>query len=262
MKNILFLFAGFLGFILLLFGLFGLYVELEKAQKGLDVERGLLISVIFIITGIIVSWIGFKKYKNSILPQASESIQNRSRKTYKGVANKDVELKKSPRTLTPIVLPSDEKINNIFLSYRRSDSANVTGRIYDKLLLSFTKKQIFKDVVSIPLGVDFRKHLNQKVGECNVLIAVIGSQWIEPNIPKGQKRIDDDKDFVRIEIESALKRNIPVIPVLVRGAQMPIAEDLPDSLTELAFRNGIPVRPDPDFHRDMERLIQGIKHHI
>ena len=107
-----------------------------------------------------------------------------------------------------------------------------------------------------------RKHLNQKVGECNVLIAVIGTQWIEPNILKGEKRIDDEKDFVRIEIESALERNIPVIPVLVRDAKMPSANDLPESILELAYRNGIPVRPDPDFHRDMERLIQGIKHHI
>lgn len=189
------------------------------------------------------------------------NIQNKSRQAYKKSEPKVSEIKSTDFVPTGIKKPA-KRFNNIFISYRRNDSADVTGRIYDKLLLEFDKKQLFKDVDSIPLGVDFLDHLNQKVGECNVLIAIIGPYWIETNIPKGQKRIDDEKDFVRIELESALQRKIPVIPVLVRGAKMPSSENLPDSLKGLAFRNGIPVRPDPDFHRDMERLIQGIKHHI
>ena len=88
---------------------------------------------------------------------------------------------------------------------------------------------------SIPLGVDFLDHLNQKVGECNVLIAIIGPYWIESNIPKGQKRIDDEKDFVRIEIESALERKIPVIPVLVRGAKMPSSEQFTEEFKRTGF---------------------------
>ncbi len=244
------------GLIILLFGFLGLYFEIQKIIHG-NPDDAILIALLFIGIGFLSLWFSYRYFKNAGKTTEPESIQTKSRKSYIGAIEK-----KTSRPLTPIVLDSTEKISNIFLSYRRSDSANVTGRIYDSLLRDFDKKQIFKDVDSIPLGVDFRKHLNQKVGECNVLIAVIGNQWIEPNTPKGQKRIDDKKDFVRVEIEAALERNIPVIPVLVREAQMPAADELPESMTELAYRNGIPVRPDPDFHKDMERLIQGIKHHI
>ncbi len=191
------------------------------------------------------------------------SIQKKSRERYRQSKPAPKPTQSTPKKKSP---PPSKKpgpvFKNIFISYRRNDSADVTGRIYDKLLQSFDRKQLFKDVDSIPLGVDFLDHLNKKVGECNVLIAIIGPYWIESNVPKGEKRIDDEKDFVRIEIESALKRKIPVIPVLVRGAKMPSNNNLPESLKTLAFWNGIPVRPDPDFHRDMERLIQGIKHHI
>ena len=151
--------------------------------------------------------------------------------------------------------------NKIFVSYRRQDSADVTGRIYDRLVQRFDKEQIFKDVDSIPLGVDFREHLGRVVGQCDVLLAVVGNEWLAAD-SSGRRRIDDAKDFVRIEIESALERNIPVIPVLVRGASMPSEADLPASLLPLAYRHGMAVRPDPDFHRDMDRLIQGLEGHI
>lgn len=107
---------------------------------------------------------------------------------------------------------------------------------------------------SIPLGVDFREHLGRVVGECDVLLAVVGDEWLAVD-SAGRRRIDDTKDFVRIEIEAALERKIPVIPVLVRGASVPTENDLPASLVPLSYRNGIAVRPDPDFHRDMDRLI-------
>ncbi|HEX2992460.1 MAG TPA: hypothetical protein VHO49_17375, partial [Anaerolineales bacterium] len=77
-----------------------------------------------------------------------------------------------------------------------------------------------------------------------------------------KKRLDDPEDFVRIEIESALRRDIPVIPLLVRGAQMPADEDLPPGLQSLVYRNGIPIRPDPDFHRDMDRLVAALRESI
>ena len=242
-------------------GCIGLYAEVNKIISG-NPDDTIFLAFLFLVVGVFLLRYSFKSYLKKSLAKEPESIQSKSRKTYRNLAAKSSKEERPPRTLTPITLNVNEKVDNIFLSYRRSDSANVTGRIYDKLLQTYDKKQIFKDVDSIPLGVDFRKHLNEKVGECKVLIAVIGNTWIEPEVSSGQKRIDDKKDFVRIEIEAALKRGIPVIPVLVRGAQMPNAEDLPKSMVELAFRNGIPVRPDPDFHRDMERLIQGIKHHI
>jgi hypothetical protein len=151
---------------------------------------------------------------------------------------------------------------HIFLSYRRADSADITGRIYDRLVDEFGRALIFKDVDSIPLGTDFKEYLDRKVGECRVLLAVIGDRWVDADDPDGKRRLDDPADFVRVEIESALARGIPVIPLLVRGAPMPVEEMLPVSLRGLVYRNGIQIRPDPDFHRDMDRLISSLNEFI
>jgi hypothetical protein len=151
---------------------------------------------------------------------------------------------------------------NIFISYRRVDSADITGRIYDRLIGKFGRGPVFKDVDSIPLGIDFKEYLDMKVGECSVLLAVIGDRWLEAGDSSGKRRLDDPADFVRIELESALERNIPVIPLLVRGAQMPSEGNLPPSLRKLAYRNGIPIRSDPDFHRDMDRLIKALEGYV
>ncbi|MCA9882278.1 MAG: toll/interleukin-1 receptor domain-containing protein [Anaerolineae bacterium] len=150
------------------------------------------------------------------------------------------------------------KTPHIFMSYRRADSADVCGRIYDRLEQAFGKEAIFKDVDDIPFGVNFVDYLDQQVQKCDLLLAIIGKDWTNIADENGDLRLHDPKDFVRIEIESALKRKILVIPILVRGASMPSAEDLPESMHDLLWRNGIQVRPDPDFHKDMNRLIEGI----
>ena len=118
------------------------------------------------------------------------------------------------------------------------------------------------DVESIPLGVDFRVHLDEQVAKCEVFLAVIGRDWMKNMGSTGKTRLDDPRDFVRIEIESALKRQIPVIPVLVSGATIPPAKRLPLSIQDLSYRNGIAVRADPDFHRDMDRLIESLTQNI
>ena len=115
---------------------------------------------------------------------------------------------------------------------------------------------------SIPLGVDFRKHLQDSVSQCTVLLAVIGQHWLEARSEAGKRSLDDPRDYLRIEVETALQRDIPVIPILVQGASMPREEDLPASLQALAFRNAVSVRPDPDFRADMDRLINGIQQHL
>ncbi len=89
----------------------------------------------------------------------------------------------------------------IFVSYRRTDSAHVAGRIYDRLVGGFSKASIFKDVDSIPLGLDFKEYLDEKVSECSVLLALIGDRWLEARDSTGRRRLDDPSDFVRIEIE-------------------------------------------------------------
>lgn len=150
----------------------------------------------------------------------------------------------------------------IFISYRRDDAAYVTGHINDRLCKEFGPESIFTDVDNIALGVDFRKVLDDKVGQCQILLAVIGSNWINAKSHEGELRLQDPADFVRIEIESALKRKIPVIPLLVAGTEMPSKDELPDSLQDLSFRNGIQIRPVPDFHADIDRLIQSLKKHL
>jgi hypothetical protein len=168
--------------------------------------------------------------------------------------------KASLNTKDPVRKVDSDATPAIFISYRRDDTSDVTGRIYDRLIQHFGKQSVFKDVDSIPLGVDFRKHLGDSVGRCDVLLTVIGKQWLIGDL--GHRRLDDVRDFVRIEIEAALRRDIPVIPVLVQTAPVPRPEDLPETLQSLVYRNGVPVRPDPDFHQDMDRLIRGIEGYL
>ena len=150
-------------------------------------------------------------------------------------------------------------MSGIFISYRRSDSPDATGRIYDRLVSEFGKAQVFKDVDSIPLGRDFRGHLNTIVSECGVMLAIIGPRWTDASSEAGQRRLEDPDDFVRIELEAALARDIPVVPVLVGLAQIPVASELPASLASMAFRQSIAVRPDPDFHNDATRLVTSLR---
>ena len=151
----------------------------------------------------------------------------------------------------------------IFVSYRRDDSEHITGRIYDRLEPRFGRNNVFMDIDAIPFGVDFREHLDRAVGQCEVLLAVIGEQWL--NIghregPKQGRRLDDPTDFVRIEIQSALARGVPVIPVLVGRAGMPGEQELPEGLKGLAYRNAAEVRSGRDFRDHVDRLIRGIEH--
>jgi hypothetical protein len=146
----------------------------------------------------------------------------------------------------------------IFISYRRNDSADVTGRIRDRLEARFGRDAIFTDVDSIPLGANFKAYIDEQVSRCDCVLAVIGPRWLSATDAKGSRRLDDPRDFVRAEVEAALARDVPVIPVLVQGASMPAADQLPASLGPLALRNGLRVRPDPDFRKDMDRLMSGI----
>ncbi|MDH4153100.1 MAG: SUMF1/EgtB/PvdO family nonheme iron enzyme [Nitrospira sp.] len=150
-------------------------------------------------------------------------------------------------------------MSKILISYRREDSADVTGRIHDRLVKDFGPDAVFMDVVSIPPGVDFRIYLDEQVAECEVFLAIIGRNWMKAKGRKGKSRLEDPGDFVRIEIESALKRRIPVIPVLVGGAPVPPAHQLPASIQDLSYRHAIVIRPNPDFHRDMDLLITHLK---
>jgi hypothetical protein len=143
----------------------------------------------------------------------------------------------------------------IFISYRREDTAYPAGWLYDRLADHFGSSQIFKDVDSIELGDDFVEVITSAVGACDVLLAVIGQEWLTITDAHGRRRLDNPDDFVRLEIEAALARKVRVIPILVDGAGMPRAEELPDSLARLERRQALELSP-ARFAFDTDRLLK------
>ena len=224
---------------------------------------------IIVIAVVVVFAVGrFISSRKKSNTSTSQSVSQASKPSHSLSPNSNNQISKQPTETASAISDLSERKDeivsrtdsaHIFISYRRSDSADIAGRIYDRLIGRFGKNPVFKDVDSIPLGFDFKEYLDKKVGECDVLLAIIGDQWLDASDASGKNRLKDPTDFVRIEMESALQRGIPVIPLLVRGAEMPSEETLPFSLRKLVYRNGIPIRSDPDFHRDMDRLISALE---
>jgi TonB family protein len=149
-------------------------------------------------------------------------------------------------------------LGGIFVSYRRSDSQGEAGRLFDDLVQRFGERMVFMDVAAIEAGRDFRKAIEEGVVQCGVLLVLMGPEWLHAKDEAGVRRLDDPSDFVRIETASALKRDIPVIPVLVHGAQMPRAEQLPDELKELAYRNCVELT-HARWRSDINLLIEALR---
>ena len=146
----------------------------------------------------------------------------------------------------------------VFISYRRDDSSGHAGRVHDRLQREFGHDLLFMDVDGIPLGANFVKVLGEEVVKCDALLAMIGPGWLDAHDENGKRRLENPDDFVRIEIGTALKRGIPVIPILLEGTRIPKADQLPEDLKELAVRNGLDVR-HASFPQDMERLVRALK---
>ena len=144
----------------------------------------------------------------------------------------------------------------IFISYRRDDAAGYARSIYDRLDARFPKS-IFMDVSRIEPGTDFVKAIEEAVGACDTLIVLMGKHWHGGRSP-AEGRLDDPNDFVRLEIATALKRNIQVIPVLLRGAKPPGAQELPNDIAQLARLHALEIT-DEDFDHDIRRLVSYIK---
>lgn len=149
----------------------------------------------------------------------------------------------------------------LFLSYRRSDAEGQAGRLYDDLAAHFGQDNVFMDVAGIEAGRDFRRAIDQHVTSCGVLLALIGKDWLSATDNNGRRRLDDPNDFVRLEVAAALKRDIPVVPVLVRGADMPQAADLPPDCADLAYRNAVELT-HARWNSDVEVLIKALERHV
>ncbi len=146
----------------------------------------------------------------------------------------------------------------IFVSYRRQDSPYVAATLRDHIERRFGADSVFFDIDNIPVGADFRKHIEAAVSECGALLVLIGDKWLMPEERTGKNRLFEPRDYVRMEIEAALARGIPVVPVLVEAAEMPTAGDLPESIGDLIFRNAAEVRAGRDFQNHMTRLVDGL----
>jgi TIR domain len=148
-------------------------------------------------------------------------------------------------------------MSKVFISYRREDAAGYAQAIYSQLERQLRRHQIFMDVDTIEPGVDFVTRIEQAIGECDVVIALIGNRW------KGERnnalpRIHDPQDFIHLEISAALSRDIRIIPVLVDGARMPSPDELPSSLHRLLRRQALELS-NTRFRFDLDRVSQAVR---
>ncbi|WP_285314189.1 toll/interleukin-1 receptor domain-containing protein [Pseudarthrobacter sp. fls2-241-R2A-168] len=147
----------------------------------------------------------------------------------------------------------------IFISYRREETAYPAGWLYDRLADRYGGGQVFKDVDSIQLGDDFVESITRAVGSCDVVLVLIGDEWLTIADEHGRRRLDDPDDFVRLEVQAALTRNVRVIPILVDTARMPRADELPESLNRLVRRQALEFSP-ARFEFDTSRLFKVLDH--
>ncbi len=143
----------------------------------------------------------------------------------------------------------------IFICYRRADSREVAGRIYDWLIERFGRSHVFRDVSSLEAGTSFPEELKRSLRQSDVLLVVVGDRWVMDS--QGRRRLDDENDWVRQEICEALEQRITIVPVLVEQTVMPEADMLPREIEPFAAIEALSVR-DRDFDHDFERLVTTI----
>lgn len=147
----------------------------------------------------------------------------------------------------------------IFLSYRREDSIDTTHHLYEQLAGKFGRNSVLMDLDSIPAGSDYRRYLQDSLMQCEVLIAVIGEHWLNARTEDGTSRLNEESDWVRIEIETALEMDKPVIPLLVARAKMPSVADLPESIRDLAFRQSAELRVGQSYQLHVTALTRRLE---
>ena len=148
--------------------------------------------------------------------------------------------------------------DGIFISYRRQDEPAFAGRLYDRLVDQFGARRVFIDVDSVELGLDFAEVIDDSLTQCRVLLVVMGERWLGALNERGQPRLADPNDFVRLEVEKALaQRSVRVIPVLVEGALLPESSELPPSMESLSRRQAIQMA-HVSFGSDADKLVKTV----
>jgi hypothetical protein len=153
-------------------------------------------------------------------------------------------------------------MGRIFISYRRDDTEYISGYIYEYLAKTFGKERIFFDVDTIAGGVDYRKAIADAISDTAIMLVVLGPRWLAAEATPGVRRLDQPNDPVRLEIEAALRSNIPIFPLLVQQASIPAEQELPGSIAQLTYQNAFAVRPGTDFPRDMDRVSATIERYV
>ena len=158
-------------------------------------------------------------------------------------------------------------MSQIFISYRREDSFYVSRGIYDRLTAELGDGAVFFDTEKVEPGADFPGRIQHELDTCEVVLAVVGHGWLHASCTegprKGERRLDDPRDWVRVEIETALSRdNLLLLPVLVGQAKMPKPDELPSTIAEFAGRNAVAVRSGADFDVHLERLVRVLTRHL
>ncbi len=146
----------------------------------------------------------------------------------------------------------------IFISYRRDDTAGRAGRLFDVLVTRFGPRNVFQDVAAIAPGADFPQRVEDAIAQSDAVLVVIGSEWLTMRGPDGSPRLDEADDYVRREVGAALAADVRVVPVLVDGAELPSARDLPADLGPLAHRQAVALR-DVTWHQDVDGLVRRLE---
>lgn len=145
----------------------------------------------------------------------------------------------------------------VFLSYRRSDVGGYAGRLNDVLVQRLGARNVFHDVSTIAPGRDFAEVIQRALDECDAALAVIGPGW-SATTPEGTSRLQHADDYVRLELATALRHGLPVVPVLLGGAQLPPPEALPDDVKLLTRRQAV-VLHDETWHQDVDGLLRSLR---
>ncbi len=156
-------------------------------------------------------------------------------------------------------MPATPAKGTVFINYRRADSKLVAQLIFNQLLQRFSRDQVFKDFNTISPGDDYTVSIDKALHGCDVLLVIIGQQWLDIKDESGRRRLDDPADYVRVEIAKALSRNIKVIPVMLDDVTMPQPEQLPEDIRSLTRRQLVEIDTNSRLEQDVDRLADIIR---